>query len=499
MGKKADKLKKIAEAAAASKPMMASFDAGSSTRRMARWNLPRNESLNRAILREGELIRDRSRDAVRKSPYATNAKSSFIANSVGAGIKPSSLHADPAIKAAIHEAWLQWTDEADADGLTDFYGLQAMAAGSMFEAGEVLVRFRPRRVEDGLSVPLQLQMLDPEHLPLTLNVMSDTGNPIRAGIEFDQIGRRVAYWLYPQHPGDIYIGGGGSLSGIKPIPADQVLHLFNPIRPGQVRGIPHISSALLKLYELDKFDDAALMKAQVAAMFAGFITKPDPDGTVLNEVGAIDPGVGEATLESGTMQVLLPGEAVTFNTPPDMPGYKDFMGIQLHAVAAGMGVTYEQLTGDLTGVNYSSIRAGLVEFRRKIEQFQHMVLVFQFCRPVFNRWLTDAVLAGRLTLPGFAKDAQPYRKIKWITPKFDWVDPMKDRLAEKLAVDNGFKSRSDVIEAEGYDPEENDARIAADKARETKLGLIFPHPVATERLTETVPNADPNAFGQGGR
>ena len=98
--------------------------------------------------------------------YAANASASFTSHAVGCGIKPSSLVDDADLKDSIQRLWLAWTDEADADGLTDFYGLQAMAARAMFEAGECFLRFRPRRPDDGLTVPLQLQMLSSEHLPL---------------------------------------------------------------------------------------------------------------------------------------------------------------------------------------------------------------------------------------------------------------------------------------------------------------------------------------------
>ena len=99
--------------------------------------------------------------------------------------------------------------------------------------------------------------------------------------------------------------------------------------------------------------------------------------------------------------------------------------------------------------------------------------MFQLCRPVWRRWLRDAVLAGALELPGFAERPAPYLAVKWIPPKWDWVDPLKDRKAEIEAIDAGLKSRSDVIESEGYDAEEVDRRIAADHAREKELGLSF--------------------------
>jgi capsid protein len=101
------------------------------------------------------------------------------------------------------------------------------------------------------------------------------------------------------------------------------------------------------------------------------------------------------------------------------------------------------------------------------------VLVFQLCRPVWQRWIATAVLAGVLDLPGFGRDPSPYLVARWTAPKWDWVDPLKDIKAEQEAVASGFKARSDVHEAMGYDPEEVDARIAADRAREKRLGLSF--------------------------
>jgi lambda family phage portal protein len=145
-----------------------------------------------------------------------------------------------------------------------------------------------------------------------------------------------------------------------------------------------------------------------------------------------------------------------------------------------MGVPYTNVTGDLRQANYSSLREGKLEFRRRIEQFQHGTLVFQLCRRVWNRWIRDAVLAEALGLPGFAENPARYLTVKWIPPKWDWVDPLKDRKAEIEAIEAGLKSRSDVIESEGYDAEEVDRRIAADHAREEELGLKFGKPAAAQ-------------------
>ena len=149
------------------------FDGAQMQRRLMTWRAG-GESINSLILQGGELQRARARQLVRTNPYASNAAASFTAHAVGCGIKPSSLVEDGALKDQIQRLWLAWTDEADADGLTDFYGLQAMAARAMFEAGECFLRFRPRRPDDGLAVPLQLQMLSSEHLPLAKYEISST-------------------------------------------------------------------------------------------------------------------------------------------------------------------------------------------------------------------------------------------------------------------------------------------------------------------------------------
>ncbi|MDB0529939.1 phage portal protein, partial [Ralstonia solanacearum] len=299
-----------------------------------------------------------------------------------------------------------WTAEADAAGQTDFYGLQALACRAMLEGGECLIRLRPRREEDGLAVPLQLQLLEAEHLPMTLNVDLPSGNVVRSGIEFDNLGRRVAYHLYRSHPDDGRLAPMSVQGGLDTVRVDasEVIHLFRVLRPGQIRGEPWLSRALVKLNELDQYDDAELVRKKTAAMFAGFVTRQSPEDNLMGEGLPDEAGISLVGLEPGTLQILEPGEDIKFSDPADVGGsYGEFLRTQFRAVAAALGITYEQLTGDLTGVNYSSIRAGLLEFRRRCEMVQHSVLVHQMCRPVWAAWMKQAVLSGALIAPGFAR------------------------------------------------------------------------------------------------
>jgi len=461
-------------------------------RRALAWQ-PGNPGAVAALFASGHDLRVKSRDLVRRNAWAGNAVDAFVTNCVGTGIKPQSTAADDRFREAVHALWWDWCDEADAAGLTDFYGLQALACRAMVEGGECFLRLRPRRPEDGLAVPLQLQVLEAEHVPLTLNATLAGGNVIRAGIEFDPLGRRVAYHVTREHPGDPAMRAG-DFEAVR-VPADRVVHLFRPLRPGQIRGEPWLARALVKLNELDQFDDAALVKAKVAALFTGFIVKPNPEDAMLGEGEPDEDGAAVAGLEPGTMQVLSPGEDVRFSDPADVGGtYAEFFRNQLRAVAVAAGVTYEQLSGDLTQVNYSSIRAGLLEFRRRCEMIQHAVIVHQLCRPVWREWMTSAVLAGALDAPGFERNPAPWLAVKWIAQGWQWVDPEKEFKAIVLAIRAGLMSRSEAISAFGYDAEKIDREIAADNARADALGLVFDSdPRKVARTGAAQPDAEPTA------
>jgi lambda family phage portal protein len=210
------------------------FEAGQSGRRLKHFQ-PARVHLNTLIAAAGADITARARSFVRNNGYAANAIESWAGNVAGSGIKPSSSIEDADLKAQVQRLWLDWTDESDAEGFTDFYGQQRRAAREVFIAGEVFFRLRPRRVGDGLAVPLQLQMIPSEMLPLNRKESVPGGNVIRQGIEFDRIGRRVAYHFLRRHPGDIT--DPGTLGETVRVPASEVVHVIDPVDAGQLRGI----------------------------------------------------------------------------------------------------------------------------------------------------------------------------------------------------------------------------------------------------------------------
>lgn len=481
------------------------IEAGRMGRRLGSW-VPSRVHVNTLINQSGPNTLARARFLARNNGYAYSAVECFASNLIGAGITPSwkSPLADEAgdnaaaaaakQKKDVHALWARWTDEADAEGVTDFYGLQKRIARELFIAGEVFVRLRPRYLSDGLSIPLQLEILPSEQLPLWLSMPLDNGNWIRQGIEFDKIGRRVAYHFWRVNPGDITLSP--KFGERVRVPASQIIHVFDPLEGGQIRGLSRLTPAIITLWMLDLYDDAELERKKTAALFSVFITRPDPDGEFFDkdkQIAAADnDGVAGVKLEPGSAHVLLPGEGVTVATPADSGNsYEPFQYRTLTRVCAALGLPYSGVTGDKSKSNYGNERSAMIDARRRAETIQHGVIVYQLCRAVFRAFLDSAHIAGVLDFDGYADNPQDYLQMNWIPPRWMWIDPLKDRQAEILAVNAGFKARSQVIEEEGYDAAEVDQRIADDKDRADRLGLNFTGtPTAHALISEQPLNAD---------
>lgn len=452
------------------------YESASTKRRARGWVAP-TVGPNAGVLGNLATLRDRARSAVRNDGYARSAIDRLVSNMVGTGIKPLSQAEDQAFRAQVHQLWLRWTDFSDADERLDFYGQQALAVRTWLEGGEAFIRKRPRRAEDGLPVPLQVQIIEPEICPHTHNALNGA-NRIRAGIEFTPIGARAAYWMFRVRPGSLQDYEASELVRIR---AEDVIHLYDPVRAGQIRGLPHLTQALIRLWELDQYDDATLVRQKLANLFVGFVTQPAGDAAA-----GVDPLTGKAIeteddnalvgLEPGIFQELGPGKEVTFNEPPDAGNtYKDFMRQQMLAAAAALDVPYELLTGDVGSATDRALRVILAEFRRRIMQRQHQIIVYQFCRPLWETWFDRAVLSGALEIPGgvaaYQADPATFRAVRWVPPGWPYLNPVQDVEAQQAAVRAGFRSRSDVISELGEDVEIVDAEIAADNERADAMGL----------------------------
>lgn len=457
-------------------PRSRSFDAASQGRRFQMWNAT-SAGANSVIMNSLATIRNRARDQARNNPWCSSAIDSLVSNVTSPAIRPISRAEKKEFRLKLHRLWDDWCVEADAAGILSFDLLVGLAFRSMVESGEVFIRLRPRMADDGLVVPLQLQIIESDHCPVTYTQIAPNGNRIIAGIEFDQIGRRAAYWMYPEHPGESSPIMGDTYSQPSRIPANEIIHIYDPARPGQIRGVPKMAAILTRLYDLGEYEGAELTKKKLAAMFVGSITSPAPDADLLDEEEGEDeqPNVNWARLEPGTIMAMEPGEDLKFNDPPDADAtYEPHVKMQLRSIFAGgfYGITYEQGTGDLTGVNFSSIRAGLNEFQRRARRLQQL-LIFQMCRPVWKEFLNTALLSGAIEAGGPLETIRDWGRVEWRAPGWKYVNPQQEMAANKIAIDEGLASRTGVLAEQGLDVVDIDNQNAEDEERERELGLNY--------------------------
>lgn len=415
-----------------------------------------NPGPNLANMANLGTIRMRARDAIRNAPLASRAIEVDITNMIGTGIVPRFEDR------LLTDLWMPWEDECDASGNYDIYGLQEAAVRAWREAGEAFVRFRWRRLDDGLTVPFQLELLEADMLPLIDYPQLMNGNRIVQGIELNRLGQRVAYWFHREHPGEQY-SSSAALADLTRVPARDVAHLYEVLRPGQMRGVPPMAVGLQRIQQMNDFDESTLERQKQASHFTAFFMRPEPD-----EPGQ-DPVTGEdiegremADIEPGSGYTLLPGEDVKFPDLPSLGGeYEPFQKISARALAAGLGMPYELLTGDFGGLSDRTARVLIMEYRRRVEQHQWNRVVRQLMRPVINRFIEAAQLANAI-----ADDSN--NAVRWVPPAWPYFHPVQDVQALKLEVQAGFRSQSDVIHSRGNDPDqvraERQAEQQADKA-----------------------------------
>jgi lambda family phage portal protein len=429
-------------------------------------------SLNTALLGGLSTLRARVRDLLRNDPMVWKAVRNRVSNLVGTGITPRAQWRDNDKRAEVHQLWADSVPELGAETPSDFYALQALAVRETIAAGECFLRLRRRLPVDGLAVPMQVQVLAADFVPVWKNETLDNGNRIKAGVEYDALGRRVAYHVHRSHPGEYF---GGETATLTRVPAAEMLHLFEVLEPGQIRGEPAWARAIKMAHTLGNARDAIVQRMAVAAVFAGFITAPEGQDPLETA------GEDEPTLEPGRLNRLEPGEAITFPDMPDTGGnYDAFVRDSHMALAASGDVTYEGLTGDLSRVNFSSIRAGLVEFRRQCEQVQYHTII-PCLRGVWREWITQAVTGGAIDLPAFGTPAgrREAFRVEWQPEAWPWVDPEADVAAYEKAIELGITSRRRVIVATGNDPDEIRRERQQDAAEDEADGVTADEPMAS--------------------
>lgn len=416
------------------------FDGAAGGRRG--WGMGTFGRINPEVAAAGASLRARARYLDRNNPWIANAVANWTGALVGSGIVPTSQHADAAARKALAALFNGWAEVADADARTTFWGLQADIARGVVVDGEAFVQFL-----DGDGV--RLRLIPPELIDESLTRELGDGGVIVQGVEFDADGRRVAYHVLPSRPHDQFATYAPPVR----VEASEILHVMKPLAAGQVRGVSWLAPIILPASELDQLLDALLVGVKVAAMHAGFLV--DQNGT---SGEPFDGDLSDVSLEPGTLRRLPTGMDIKFSTPQQTAEVSAFLRLNLQQLAAGLGLPTHFVDGDLSGANYSSLRAGLLPFRQRVEQIQYGTFVPQFLAPVWRRVVTYAGLSG--DLDDFGPE---WLAVEWLPPKPMQVDPLKDTQATVAEIEAGLTSRRKAVAERGWSIEELDEEIAAEK------------------------------------
>ena len=472
------------------------WNVGGSSQRLSGW-MPGSQPNDR-LLRAGRVnTRARARELRRNSGWGERAVSALTANLVGTGIRlqvqamPSSRGRQPsaqakALASRVEELWEEWASdpkESDVYGDISFYAQQSVLLGCVVEHGEVLIR--RRRGSNNETVDLRLQGIEPDwiagHLPDTKDIVD--------GIAYHQsgpeMGRLRAVMLHRGNPYDPLapVLQGGNSWEVDEVPAEDILHVRRITSPGQRRGVPWLASVAVSLHDLSLFRDAALKRQQIAAMLAMFVTDSGQGQTIRgvdkSPLFSHDSN-GMATLESATVVRLGRGEQINVPTLPHVQGQAEWAEFVLREIASGLGLSYEAMTGDLRGVNFSSARMGALMMRQHIDMLRESVVRSQLLLPVWRWWRLGAqAVLGRI----------PKRTIRpiWVPPRRHQVDPVRETNAQLQRLRTGLASLRELITEEGRNPDDVLASVAATAVELDALGLSIQGVPGGPAVTQLTP------------
>lgn len=434
------------------------YQAAKTGRRTDGWNNATG-SANAALAGGGyAILRARTRDAVRNNGYAASAIRKLTSKIVGQGISPNFVTNRDRVRKRLEELWTEFNENCDPEGQQDYLGMQSLQVRSTIEGGDSLALWSWDKTE---KMPLKIKLLEGDFLDHSL-VKQNGNNRIMQGVEFNTKGQRVGYYLYPTHPGEIMTSWGA----VKPsfVPAQDVDHMFDILRIGQVRGVPWFAPVLMKINDSADYDDAELVRKKIEACFSVFVTRGSGAlGSPLAASQTDELGRRIEGLSPGMVSYLAPGDDVKFGMPSQNQGFADYMIDINHAISAGVGIPYFMMTGRLDGVNYSSARIGMIDFWDLLDHWQLHMVIPQNCRKVMKRFLLLATLRG-IPLP-------PDLKVEWITPARPLVDPLKDITATKESMKAGLLTFSQANRERGNDPSQQMAELAREQALRVQMGV----------------------------
>ena len=437
------------------------YDAGRIDR-----NNPYNPPLMSAVAETLDTLprlRAKSRDLIQNDELAASAALKLTNGIVGWGIHPQATTAVDDFNELVERVWEAWGKECHTGGL-DVYGVQCQSVFGMIGSGETfVVRVRPPQ-SAGMKVPLWLQVYEADMVDQDLNQPLEGGNKIIQGIEFDRWERPVNYYFHPSHPGDPMMEVMRPTQNHIKIQAKDVIHLYEkPMsRASAVHGVPRLAPVINSIRNLADFKMSELMKQKVAACFGIIFNSAEgEESTRLCDAS----GRPITSVFPGMIGYGAPGATVTTVQPPTVVGYWDYVRGHQHGVAAGIGVPYARLTGDLSQVNFASSRMGEGYYLRENDAVQWLSVIPLLCERIWRWFVSAAYDAGVLTVPVVP--------VTWATQRFPSPNPAQDAQARRAALRDGSTTLSAVIAENGDNPRTVFKKRKAENDMLDKLGLVF--------------------------
>jgi lambda family phage portal protein len=457
------------------------------------------------------ILRTRSRDLARNAPIAVGAVGTVVSSVIGSGL---SLRSRPdgttlgmtdkaveKLKANIEREWELWacSPACDLSAQQNFYALQSLAFRSILESGD-LITILPMIQTDRSIYATKLQLIEADRLDNPQGKRDEEGVLV-AGVAMDKLtGAPTGYWIRRYHP--------GSLNGRTSIEADlypvygsatqrrNIIHTFDRTRPGQTRGTPYLSPVIEPMKQLDRYHEAEVMAAVVNAMMAVFIETETREGLVTDdaELQTDKPG-SEIVMGSGTVIDLAEGEKPhpVIPTRPNQQ-FDPFVQAILRQIGVSLGLPFEVLIKHFTA-SYSAARAALLEAWRFFKN-RRQFMAAQWCDPIFEAWMWEAVSAGRIDAPGFFADPAvrlAYLRCDWIGDAMGSIDPNKDVEAAVARMGARLSTlEQETLEINGTDWQQNHKQIVREQKAAIADGLT-PDPAAPPKA----PAAPPDNSKQG--
>jgi lambda family phage portal protein len=285
------------------------------------------------------------------------------------------------------------------------------------------------------------------------------------GVEFDAIGQRAGYWLYPNHPGAWNLPLSGGMMASRFVPASEIAHVYKKTRPGQVHGAPALSTVITLMRDMDEYNDAEITRAKIAACLALFVSQPEDAVTVGKATTEDGTGARVEAMRPGMILYGKPGEQAQPMVPPGHANFSEYMKFEQHMLAIGGDCFYAQMTGDLSSVNWASFRAGDRDYRAAIEALRWLYLI-PMGLDVMWRWFIDAAfLAGRIPVQNYG--------VRWSPPQFLSTDPVKEAEGDEGALANGTEDFGAACARKGLDPEKHLGEIVKWQKKLDDAGVVL--------------------------